>query len=255
MGFVKLFHQFKFLRLIAKKIAKNLTIQQRFYQGKICLNAVEHSWAWTGKNRYETFDRELQDKLYNASFTHNLLIDIGANIGVMTVGTLLHNPAIKAIAIDPNKLANQLLKKTIKLNQLESRCQVINHAVGKENGVIVFDETGSVTGHVSIRGRMVEQVKLSELLNQNHQQKTLVKIDVEGYETVLVEDFDAIINIKDYTFFIEVHQMGFNQIGNPKKVFDKLKELNATITDLNGKIITQLQPHLITQIIVTFGTC
>ena len=255
MGFVKLFHRFKFLRLIAKRFAKNITIKQRFYQGKICLNAVEHSWAWTGKNRYETFDREIQDKLYNASFSHDLLIDIGANIGVMTVGTLLHNSTIKAIAVDPNKLANKLLKKTIKFNQLESRCKVINHAVGKENGVLNFDETGSVTGHVSTEGQAVKQIKLSKLLNQNHQQKTLVKIDVEGYETVLVEDFDAIINIKDYTFFIEVHQISFNQVGNPEKVFDRLKELNATITGLNGKIVTQLQPHLITQIVVTFGSC
>ncbi len=255
MQLIKLLHQIKIFRLIAKKLAKKLTIKQRFYQGTICLNAVEHSWAWTGKNRYETFDRELQNKIYNASFTHDLLVDVGANIGAITVGTLLHNPSIKAIAIDPNKMANRLLKKTLKLNKLESRCQIVNSVVGKENGLINFDETGSVTGHISVKGKTIKQIKLADLLNQNHQKKTLVKIDVEGYETILAEDFKAVKNLKDYTFFIEVHEMDFNQVGNPAQVFDTLKELNAVITDLKGKSITQISPYLITQIIVTFAAC
>lgn len=255
MGLIKKLHQFKFLRHVAKKLARDLTIRQSFYQGRICLNAVEHSWAWTGKNRYETFDRELQDKIYNASFTHDLLIDIGANIGVITVGILLHNPSIKAIAVDPNTTANHLLEKTLKLNKLKYRCKIINAVIGKENGLINFDETGSVTGHISATGKTTKQIKLADFLNQNHQQKTLVKIDVEGYETLLAEDFKAVKNIKDYTFFIEVHEMNFNKVGNPAQVFDTLKELNAVITDLKGKSITQLQPQLITQIIVTFGAC
>ena len=255
MGLVKSLHQFKFLRQVAKKLARNLTIKQAFYQGIICLNAVEHSWAWTGKNRYETFDRELQNKIYNASFTHDLLVDIGANIGAITVGTLLHNPTIKAIAVDPNKMANRLLKKTLKLNKLESRCQIINSVIGKENGLINFDETGSVTGHVSATGNAIKQIKLADLLNQNHQQKTLVKIDVEGYETILAEDFKAVKNLKDYTFFIEVHEMNFNKVGNPAQVFNTLKKLNAVITDLKGDTITQISPQLITQIIVTFAAC
>ncbi len=72
MQVIKLLHKFRFLRLIAKKLAKKLTIKQRFYNGIICLNAVEHSWAWTVKNRYETFDIELQKALYHASFTQDL---------------------------------------------------------------------------------------------------------------------------------------------------------------------------------------
>lgn len=252
MCLVKQLHKVKLLRQIAKKVAKKLTIKQRFYQGTICLNAVEHSWAWTGKNRYETFDRELQDTLYHASFTHHLLIDIGCNVGVMTLGTLLHNPAIKAIAVDPNTSAYKLLQHTIRLNKLENRCQIIHAAVGIEHGFINFDETGSVTGHISAQGKKTRQIKLSELLNQHHQQKTLVKMDVEGYETLLVEDFKEIKNIADYTFFIEVHEAGFNGAGDPEKMFTSLKKINAIITDLKGKKISQLQPKIITQIVVTF---
>ncbi len=253
MYFTKLFHKVKLFREIAKKLAKNITIKQRFYQGIICLNAVEHSWAWTSKNRYETFDLQLQNAIYYASFTHNLLIDIGCNIGVMSVGTLLHNPNIKVIAVDPNTLANKLLTKTIQLNHLEKQCQLINAVIGKENGIVKFDETGSVTGHVSIQGREIRQLRLATLLNQNRQQKTLVKIDVEGYETLLAEDFKFIENIADFTFFIEVHALGFNSIGNPEKIFSIIKENNGIITDLEGRTITYLHPELITQIIVEFN--
>ncbi len=254
MNLVKLLHQFRFLRLIAKKLAKNFTIKQRFYQGTICLNAVEHSWAWTGNNKYETFDREFQDALYHASFTHDLLIDIGANIGVMTIGTLLHNPIIKAIAVDPNTLAIKLLNQTLLLNKLTHRCQVIKAAVGIENGFIGFDESGSVTGHISSKSKKIKQLKLAEFLNQNnHQQKTLVKIDVEGYEALLVEDFKEITNIANYTFFIEVHALGFNGIGNPEKVFFAIKEIDGVMTDLKGVKITNLLSEMITQIIVKFS--
>ncbi len=253
MSIVKQLHKVKLLRQVAKTVAKNITVKQPFYNGIICLNAVEHSWAWTGKNSYETFDKSLQNVLHQASFNHDLLIDIGCNIGVMTVGTLLHNPNIKSIAVDPNLTANQLLKQTLLLNKLTNRCQVISAVVGKTNGVTKFDETGSVVGHVAPTGKITNQIRLSDLLNQNHLQKTLVKIDVEGYETILLADFKNIKTIYCYTFFIEVHEFGFNEAGNPEYVFSMLKEMNAIITDLAGTEITRLQPKLITQIIVNFN--
>jgi FkbM family methyltransferase len=255
MIIVKQLHKVKILRHVAKKVAKNIIIKQNFYQGIICMNAVEHAWAWTGKNSYDNFDAELQDVLYQASFMHNLLVDIGCNIGVMTIGTLLHNPTIKSIAIDPNILANKLLTKSLQLNKLESRCQILSAVVGKENGFINFDDTGSVTGHISSDGKKTRQIKLSDILNHNHQQKTLVKIDVEGYESLLVEGFKEIKNITGYTFFIEVHALGFNGTGDPEKVFSTLKEQNALITDLTGKHMTKISPDLITQIIVKFNAC
>ncbi len=171
---------------------------------------------------------------------------------MMTVGTLLHNPQIKTIAVDPNKLANQLLKRTLTLNQLTNRCKIINAAVGLENGFITFDETGSVTGHVSPKGKTIEQVKFARLLNQNHKQKTLVKIDVEGYETKLLADFKEIKNLEAYTFYIEIHESGFNETGNPSEVFDKLIAMNATITNLKGEKLNKLYQNIITQIIVKF---
>ncbi|MGI4751814.1 MAG: FkbM family methyltransferase [Janthinobacterium lividum] len=252
MSIVKQLHKVKLLRQVAKTVAKKITLKQPFYNGVICLNAVEHSWAWTGKNSYETFDKSLQNALYQASFTHDLLVDIGCNIGVITVGTLLHNPTIKSIAVDPNSMANQLLKQTLLLNKLADRCHIISAVVGTTNGIIKFDETGSVTGHVAPDGKITKQIKLAELLNQNHLKKTLVKIDVEGYETILLTDFKNIKNIHCYTFFIEVHEAGFNEAGNPEYVFSALKEMNATITDLAGTKITALQPNIITQIIVKF---
>lgn len=253
MSIVKQLHKVKLLRQVAKTVAKSITIKQPFYSGTICLNAVEHSWAWTGKNRYETFDKTLQNALHHASFSHDLLIDVGCNIGVMTVGTLLHNPTIKSIAVDPNLTANQLLKKTLLLNKLTDRCQVISAVAGTTNGITNFDETGSVIGHVSPTGKNTKQIKLSDLLNQNHLQKTLVKIDVEGYETILLADFKNIKSIDNYTFFIEVHEFEFNKEGNPEYVFSALKEMNAIITDLEGTEITELQSNLITQIIVKFN--
>jgi hypothetical protein len=74
-------HRIAFLRRWAKRIAAGWTITQPFHGGVICLDAVEHSWAWTGTRRLENFEREVQDRLLERLRGRELLSDIGSNIG------------------------------------------------------------------------------------------------------------------------------------------------------------------------------
>lgn len=254
MTITKLLHKSFLLRKIARVIFSHATLTQRFYKGKISFDAVEHSWAWTGQNRYETFDQPLQKALHLASTKHHHFIDLGSNIGAMTIGTLLHNPAITATAVDANARAVRLLKKSLKINKLSHRCEIIHAAITDTDiGQIFFDETGSVTGHVTENGKAVRAIQLSGLLNRfEPDKKILVKMDVEGYEAVLVEDLKHVTNLANFTFFIEVHAAGFNDVGNPAHVFTTLKKLDAKITDLSNQELNELHPEMITQIIVRF---
>jgi methylase of polypeptide subunit release factors len=111
VGTVSFFHQFKGLRNVAKVAAQNINLKQKFYGGKIFLNAVDHSWAWTGTDRYESFDGALQKFIYDTSVGCSHFIDIGCNIGVMSIGTLFNNQQIKVVAVDANKKTIRLLKR------------------------------------------------------------------------------------------------------------------------------------------------
>jgi hypothetical protein len=98
-GLTKRLHRIKLLRRIAKRLARNLVLTQDFHGGRIAFNAVSHSWAWAGSQTYESFDRPLQDRLLALSQSRPRLLDVGANIGVMTLNILLRNPAARAVAV------------------------------------------------------------------------------------------------------------------------------------------------------------
>lgn len=253
MGIVGFFHRFKFFRNAAKVAGRNVDIKQKFHHGYIFLNAVEHSWAWTGKMNYTTFDATLQKFIYEKSKGYDYFIDIGSNIGVMTIGTLLHNDQIKTVAVEPNDKAVQLLKKSLSYNKLNDRCEVINAVVGADDGVVKFDPEGSVTGHVADEGQEIGSVKFSSLLNKYGQSKTLVKIDIEGYETVLMTDMGNIQNLANFTFIMELHELNFNGAGDPVKVLDTLQQFSKKITGMEGEPVSSVRPEDITQVVVEFS--
>ena len=252
MKFISFFHQFKALRQIAKVIGGNINIKQKFYSGYIFLNAVEHSWAWTGDRNYNNFDLPIQQYIHKSAVGRDIFVDIGSNIGVMTLGTLLNNNMIKAVAIDPNKDAIKLLNKSLIYNKISDRCITINAVVGDYDGKIKFDSTGSVTGHVSKTGKEVSVIKLSSILNQYKDLKTLVKVDIEGYETQIIKELEKIENLNNFKFIIELHPLGFNDVGNPEYVFNLFKNLNGKISDLNGVELTSINQNDISQISVEF---
>lgn len=246
-------HQIPALRTIAKKILRGYTLRQPFHGGIICLDAVEHSWAWTGSRRYETFDRELQDKLLSLSQNYEILIDIGSNIGAMSLSVLLRNSNVKAVCIDPNSRAIALLQNSIDLNQLTDRFDVVEAAVSAVDGVLNFDESGSVTGHVSPSGKQVNSVSFARLINENHSHKCLIKIDVEGFEVNLLKHLSSLINLTNLCLVIELHPLGFNTIGNPNDCFKFLLDSGAIIEDIRDQRLYQVEDKKFSQVIAKWS--
>ena len=242
-------HQSAALRKIARRVCHGWTLRQSFHGGVICHDAVEHSWAWTGAFRYASFDRELQEKLLLLSRDHEMLLDLGCNVGAMLLSVTLRNPAIKALGVDPNCRAVELLNKSIAANHLSHRAHVIEAAVADRDGSVSFDETGSVAGHVSASGRAVASVDFARLVNEHSQaQKCLVKIDIEGFETVLLDQLSRLKFRKNLCLVIELHSLGFNQAGDPQRCMRALLESGAKVMDLRDCPITGVAEDQITQV-------
>jgi FkbM family methyltransferase len=252
-GLVSTLHKISGLRSLAKKIFRGYTLRQRFHGGVICLDAVEHSWAWTGSRRYETFDYELQDKLLSLSLDCEVLIDIGSNIGAMSLFVLLRNPNIKAVCIDPNSRAISLLKESMIFNQLGNRVSIIEAAVSDKDGVLFFDESGSVTGHISQSGKQVSTISFLQLINEYSSNKCLVKMDIEDFKTNLLKFFREIKNIQILCFLIELHPLIFNRIGNLNDCLSLLLSSVAVIKDVRGRHLNRVQNQDFTQVIVEWS--
>lgn len=111
------------------------------------------------------------------------LIDVGANIGTITIPALKRGLIQTATAIEPHPHNLRLLRANIALNGLEDRVTVLAQAVGDRSGVTLhLHESATNSGNHSIgaEGIPVPSSKLDDLdLSAAH---SLLWMDIEGYE-------------------------------------------------------------------------
>jgi FkbM family methyltransferase len=237
-------HRFAPLRAVGKRLMRRRTVRQPFHGGVICLDAVEHSWAWTGAVRLESWDRPLQDRLLTLSRDCATMIDVGGNVGTMTLSVALRNRAIRIITIEPNARAVQLLRRSVRLNGLADRVDVVEAIAADADGRRGFAEAGSATGHVTVEDRASatkEAVDFRRLLTgQAGRARTLIKIDVEGFETTLLRclpDGDA---LRRLVLVVELHALGFNGFGDPVRCVTMLRENGAAVRGIDGRSVDDL---------------
>lgn len=231
----KFLYSFKGIRQLGKKVLKNKTIYQKFYSGIICFNAVEFTLFWLNDKTCETMDKEIQDKLLELSLQNEVFVDIGANIGIMSLSLALRNPSIQVKAYDPNKFVLKYFKKSVRKNGLERRVEIINAAVSDHSGIDFMNfAVGPYSGYLSDKGTAVEVVDFKSLLSLYRSNKVLFKMDIEGFEKNLVS-----LLVKDknpnHCFVIEIHPKGLNNISDPDFVLIELLTNGFEITDAYGK--------------------
>lgn len=253
MSLLEKLHSIKILRHIAKKIFVGFPIKQNFYNGKIYMDAVEHSWAWTGTRRYESFDKDLQDKIYQLSLTKSKFIDIGSNIGAISLAILLRNKHINVIAIEPNPAAIKYFNKSLKANKLANRCEIIEAVVSSNDIEKKFDPSGSVIGHIVNEGGLtVKSIIFWDFItNMAISAQILVKVDIEGFETDILNYIpNNIEEIRSLTLIFELHPKGFNGVGDPNFCIKQLNNAGLTVFDFDDHEIKEVNENEFSQIIV-----
>lgn len=132
---------------------------------------------------------ELNDMTFLMHFldTGDIFIDVGANVGAYTLLASGKCHA-KTIAIEPVGPTFELLSRNIALNNLQDHVLLINSAAGGESGELLFTSKEDTTNHVvSELDHVVEDtltvpvVTIDSLVK--YSPPALMKIDVEGYET------------------------------------------------------------------------
>lgn len=155
---------------------------------------------------------EHQDMLFALHFLRpdDLFVDVGANVGVYTILASV-NCGARVVALEPIAKTFQYLRRNVLVNDVAFRVELINKAAANEIKTVYFTTNLDACNHViakndqkNISGAIIECTTLDIAIKEIPQ---LIKIDVEGFET-------------------EVIQGGFHFFSQP--------QLKAIIIELNG---------------------
>jgi len=160
----------------------------------------------------------------------DLFVDIGANIGSFTI---LASKVTKSntIAIEALPFTYQKLLRNITVNHIEDKVESLNYAVGNEYGVIHFTSGLDTMNHVvsEADAKMddvcsVEVRRLDDILAGRVPK--LIKIDVEGYETPVIEGaVNTLKNPAQEAVIMELNGCGQRYGFNDKKLHQSMLEL------------------------------
>jgi FkbM family methyltransferase len=123
-----------------------------------------------------------------------VLIDIGANIGSVVLDRVSRDRTVVVHAYEPNPSTFETLRRNVRENGLESRVELFNEAVTRQNGVVLLwsgdssvlssTSAGAAVGGASVS---VPTVSLDCAIRRTGAQHVAVKIDAEGAEVEMLE--------------------------------------------------------------------
>ena len=179
------------------------------------------------------------------SKSKNVLVDIGSNVGSVTLPLAQLFNLSTVISIEPTKFAFSKLKKNLKLNPiLKSRVKLFNIFISNERKKVSFvhsswklkvkDKRHKV--HLGTLKKTSNKTKtLSEVLEKIKKRIDFIKIDVDGYEINVLRSGKRIIKKYKPLIYFEFAPYLYKEFGySPEILIDFIKkELNYTFLNEN----------------------
>jgi O-antigen biosynthesis protein len=186
-------------------------------------------------NSYEGTTTNL---ITNLAMNAKLFIDVGAHYGYFSLAVAQANPDCRIVAYEPVPQNYKAFLKNIEINNFHN-IKVMNQAVSDKEGyeefnLSVYSSRGSFTpidsdelaGHIT-----VQKVTLTDLLNENNNTSTIIKIDTEGHEYQIIAGMEkTLADRDDIQLILELHPNCLAH-GNlkPEDVLNKLISLGYDI--------------------------
>lgn len=127
----------------------------------------------------------------------DLFVDIGANVGSYTILACAAKGA-RGYCFEPVPATFQRLMDNIRLNDLCSRVKAFNIGLSDKEGDLVFTSGENCTNHVVTDGEKVTNAVKVKVLSLDKilegQSPSMIKIDVEGFETLVLQGAHETLN-------------------------------------------------------------
>ncbi len=193
-------------------------------------NGIERSLYYTG-----TYEKGSLDVLKNVLKKGDVFIDVGANIGMMSVfASEVVGDSGKVIAFEPNPVTRTILTENIEKNGL-SNVIVSEFAIGaKEETTVIYDRWDANRGCATLIKPDFEtdsyDIKVTTLSGflEDNTNPDMIKIDVEGYELeVLKGVVDLMQSENAPMLMVEYSDLRVNMVeGNTHEIYDYIKNSN-----------------------------
>ncbi len=136
------------------------------------------------------YEQETHDFLVASIPQGATVLDIGANIGSISIPLARKRKDIRIVCVEASPFVFEYLKKNIELNQLQSQIQIHNIAISDTDDIQLpfYSDPGSFgKGSLSPvftnEAVMVNGISLDSFIKKNHLENIgFIKIDIEGYE-------------------------------------------------------------------------
>jgi len=131
----------------------------------------------------------------------SLFVDVGANVGFYSIlaGGVVGG---SCVALEPVPQTFERLRENLELNDLHDIVRAQNLGVGSQPGTLRFTSTGGANNHVLASDSEdssipVTVTSLDDLLADEEDGPTIIKIDVEGWEAEVIRGAAEVLDRSD----------------------------------------------------------
>jgi FkbM family methyltransferase len=177
-----------------------------------------------------------------------IFLDIGANQGLYTLCAAMNKNCIACFSFEPVPKTFALLKKNVAVNDLSTKCHLINKAIANKSGFYDISYKPNHSGVATMHARnnlisetnnkietieAISYIELDNLISNQDKARLIVKIDVEGYEMNVITELlktQVAKEISEIYFEIDERWVDYNDIEILLKT-NGFKNFSKTHTD------------------------
>lgn len=215
------FCKWQFQTLFDKKLIKKSFVGEVNFYAKKGLTGITGN-IYCGLHEFEDMSFLLHFLREEDTF-----FDIGANVGSFT---LLASGVTKCktLCFEPSPVTFDILSQNIILNKLTTKAKSHNLAIGSVAGYLNFTENEDTTNHVVADSDATpsKRVAVKKLDDFSEDSPTLLKLDVEGFETEVLNGASTVLNNpKLKGIIIELNGSGYRYGFDENRIHLNLTEL------------------------------
>jgi FkbM family methyltransferase len=203
------------------------------------------------RKKNQTYEPEISNRIIEILMNINdpVLVDVGANIGLMSLNILSKIPKTRVFAFEPGPHQLFLFQKTISKNKLENTIQLNDTALSYQEGYTDFvvhstehcSGDGFIdTGRAGV-GKTIK-VKTTSMDNwwkkNNYPKVDVIKIDVEGSELWVLQGAKKLISdLKPY-IIMEFYPPHFEKYPfSELEVLDWFNDNNYSVYAVHSEVL------------------
>ena len=198
------------------------------------------------------YEEELKAELLQYLSTGGVFFDVGGNIGVISFFVKKFYPDSPIVIFEPGRVASKCLKKSIEFNNVTNMTLVTKGVSDKSGMAEFFIDTKSTGGSSLVRKHVdktknnierIDLISLDDYVRETNVIPSMVKVDVEGAENLVVFGAKNLIKNHRPNFIIECdnlkilenidlwveafHGYNFRKVGS--KDFSKITEIENVV--------------------------